>query len=724
MVLKHISLHPGHFLCCLLLLGGLLPLSAQTRERFVRGCVTDSATGEPLAGATLRLAESRGTGTVSDEKGVYRFRIPDGSAYILEVSYMEYEPQQRRIPASGAVELDFRLKARANGLQTVVVTGTRSPKLLKETPIVTRLISEEEIRQLDAPDVQEVLQTELPGIEFSYAMNQQLSLNMSGFGGNSVLFLVDGERLAGETLDNVDYSRLNMDNVSRIEIVKGAASSLYGSNAVGGVVNLISRDNTEPWSLRLQSRYGSHNDRRMGGSFGFRAGRFGSMTHLEHAACDAITLKNEGDYQTIYAWHTWNFKEKATWRPNDKVSLTGKAGCFFRERESQPQSAERYRDFSGSLKGDFRFNAANSMELSYTFDQYDKSDYSLTEGLDVRDYSNVQHSLRTLYCHTFRQKHLLTVGGDFLNDCLMSYQFSDKGTRRQQTADGFVQYDWNPTRRFNLISALRYDAYSEAGVSHLSPKLGLMYRWEHFSLRASYADGFRAPTLKEMYMRFNMANLFMIYGNAGLKAENSHNFSLSAEYSLDDCDFILTGFHNHVTNRITTAWNQALAGMQYANMSALRISGLDASASAHWKCGLGARLSYVYTHERIPKGEPEISATRPHTATAKLSYGKKWEHYAFTFTLTGRYLSAVHCEEYTSLTSYAQTQEVTYPDYSIWKLSFGQCIRKGLNLTLSVDNLFNYVPSYYYNNSPATTGTTCSVALSVDLEKFMKKQKG
>ena len=87
-------------------------------------------------------------------------------------------------------------------------------------------------------------------------MDQQVSLNMQGFGGNAILFLVDGERLAGETLDNIDYNRLNMDNVERIEIVKGAASSLYGSNAVGGVVNIISKvscgalDCESQWTLR------------------------------------------------------------------------------------------------------------------------------------------------------------------------------------------------------------------------------------------------------------------------------------------------------------------------------------------------------------------------------------------------------------------------------------------------------------------------------------------
>lgn len=84
-----------------------------------------------------------------------------------------------------------------------------------------------EIARLDATNVQDLLQQELPGVEFSYAMNQQTHLNFSGFGGQGVLFLVDSERLAGETMDDVDFTRLNMDNVERIEIVRGSLSSIW-----------------------------------------------------------------------------------------------------------------------------------------------------------------------------------------------------------------------------------------------------------------------------------------------------------------------------------------------------------------------------------------------------------------------------------------------------------------------------------------------------------------
>ena len=130
------------------------------------------------------------------------------------------------------------------------------------------------------------------------------------------------------------------------------------------------------------------------------------------------------------------------------------------------------------------------------FDQYDKSDFDGVKRLDIRDYSNVQHTLRALYSHTFFGKNTLIVGGDYMRDYLMSYQFTNEaGSYAQYTADAFAQFEINPTDFLNITTSLRYDYFSEAKAQNFSPKLGLMYKLGNCSLRGSYAVGFRAPTL-------------------------------------------------------------------------------------------------------------------------------------------------------------------------------------------------------------------------------------
>lgn len=689
-----------------------------TAQRTLYGTIYDKEKN-PLIGARVSIKENKNIRTVSDENGRYRLSVPHNDEVTMQISYFGYEEQTAKVKAD-ATEQVFYLNEEDTGLNEVVVTGTRTPKLLKDVPILTRVISGDDIEKSGANNIGELLQSELPGIEFSFSMNQQTSLNMQGFGGNSILFLVDGERIAGETLDNIDYSRLTLDNVERVEIVKGAASSLYGSNAVGGVVNLISKKAKDPWSVNLNAKIGAHNEQKYGTAIGAKSRQLNNTFSTQFHKIGALHLDREGDYSQIYGSKDWNFKDRLVYTPTDDLTLTAKAGYFFRERDSQPTKKDRYRDFSGGLKGNYTFNPNHNLEVSYTFDQYDKSDFSTASHLDVRNYSNVQHSTRALYNFTFLEKNNLTVGADYLRDYLMSYQFTDGGSHKQHTVDAFVQADYN-IGRFNLIGALRYDYFSASDLHHVSPKLGMMYKFDHGSLRASYASGFRAPTLKEMYMSFDMANIFMIYGNPDLKPEYSDNFLLTAEYNLGRYNFTLSGFYNLVDHRITTAWNHSRQGMVYTNINKMRIGGIDANASVKYPCGVGARVSYVYTNEHIKKGQPLTSSTRPHTATARVEYGKQWKNYGFNVSLNGRVLSKVTCDEYTSSTSYEETVRRTYPAYSIWNLNLTQHIYRGMNLSFTVDNLFNYRPDYYYNNSPSTTGTTCSAALCINIEEFFKK---
>ncbi|MBP5418297.1 MAG: TonB-dependent receptor [Bacteroidales bacterium] len=608
-------------------------------------------------------------------------------------------------------------------LEQVVVTATRTPKTLKSVPVVTRLITEADIKKVDATNVQDLLTQELPGLEFTYSMNQQTSINLSGFGGNSVLFLVDGERLAGETLDNVDYTRLNLDNVGRIEIVKGAASTLYGSNAVGGVVNIMTRTSSEPWTLNLNTRYGKHNEWRHGLSTSFCVGKFNNSLNAQHTAIDRVHLSDnsESSISNIYAYHTWNVKDKLVFAPTDVLKFTGRVGYFFRERESSETSHDRYRDYSAGLKGDWNISDNTDLTIAYSFDQYDKSDYATLSNMDIRDYSNVQHIARTVLNQKMG-KNTLTVGADYMRDYLMSYQFEDNGSKNQHTIDAFGQFDWQASDHCSLLMGVRYDHFSEADANSVTGKLAAMYNTKYCSLRLNYAGGFRAPTLKEMYMKFDMASIFMIYGNEDLKPERSHNFSFAIEHAKNLSNWryniVATAYYNLVSNRISTAWNQSLNGMRYINMADLQVIGADVCCYIKTDCGLGLKGAYAYTHEHIKKGEPETSSTRPHTVTARFDYDHQWKNYGFNVALSGRFLSSVTVDEYTSVTDYTSTSSVDYDGYTIWKLTLLQRIWKGINLTFAVDNIFNYTPKVYYSNSPSTTGATCSVGLSVDVEKL------
>ena len=609
-------------------------------------------------------------------------------------------------------------------LNTVTVTGTRTPKTLDNTPVVTRVITAEDIRKLDATNIKDVLMAEIPGVEFSYSMNQQVSMRLQGLGGMSVLFLIDGERLAGETLDNIDFQRLNMDNIERIEIVKGAASALYGSNSVGAVVNIITKSQSNPWAAQVNTRFGSeYGEQRHGGMLSMHQGRFTNIFNVQHDKQDSYHVydENNADSTLVYGSRQWNFKDKLICEIADGHQLIGRAGYYFHERNTSDFQKDRARDFSGGLRYIGQLSQNDALDIGYTGDRYDKSNFYPDTRKDYLDYKNMQHSLRALYTHTFDQELALTAGGDAMTDYLKSYQFADNGSHDQYTADLFAQADWSINKHWNVVAGLRADYFSRYGWE-LSPKLAAMYRIENLKLRSSYSKGFRAPTLKEMYMDFNMANIFNIYGNDQLESEKTNSFSLSAEYVKKYYCLTLTGFYNILDNEISTIWDPTLSNgrgaMVYRNVEGTNLASVDATVMARWPCGISAKLSYSYFHEFTRHDTPNTADSRPHTLTAQTSYQKSWKDYQMNVILNGRYLSKA--DFYTVASSgngaYDTYAPSSSPAYTMWKMTVLQKFWNGLTVTASIDNLFGYKPKKYEYNSPYTVGRTFYIGAALEIE--------
>ena len=612
------------------------------------------------------------------------------------------------------------------GLETVVVTATRTPKPLLDIPVVTRVITADDIQKADATNIKDMLQQEIPGLEFTYSMGQQV-LNMGGYDGNNILFLVDGERMAGESMDNVDFSRLNLSSIERIEIVKGAASTLYGSSAMGGVVNIITKGPSDKWAANVNSRYeGATKEWRHGASADFNIGRINSLTTFQMTDAKALDLGENSSLPT-YGGKSYNVKERLIWNMSDALKLTGRIGYFFRERESGTVSHERYRDVSDGLKLNWKINALQDLEVAYSFDQYDKSDLNMLTDKDIRDYSNRQNIARALYnLHMPSWKSQLTAGADYMNDYMMTYQFSEDNNHRSQNSyDIFAQWDYTPSDHWDIIGGLRYDYFSAAKKGRPTWKVAAMYKTGKHQIRVSYASGFRAPSLKELYMDFFMGGIFMIYGNTDLKCETNHNFSLSwtnhgsVSDNLKYC-LTATGYYNFFNNYITTATVQrdGKTAQMYTNIANQQIAGVDASVQLHHQNGIGAKVSYAFTKNIVKKGQPDLTAARPHSLTWRIDYARQFtEKYGLYVALSGRFLSAVDVTEYAS-TELDEMTKTHYDGYSIWKLSLSQRILKGININCAVDNLFNYKPDNYYANSPVTLGTTLTVGVSIDLQKL------
>jgi outer membrane receptor for ferrienterochelin and colicins len=634
-------------------------------------------------------------------------------------------------------------------LEPVVVTASHSPKALKDAPVVTRLITLHDIKIADATNIQDMLTHEIPGLEFGFAMSQETSLRMSGFGGNAVLFLVDGERMAGETMDNVDYNRMNLDNVGRIEIVKGASSALYGSNAVGGVVNIISRENLEPWTANVNSRYNSFgHEWRHGAGFSFNTAKWNSQTSFQHTSIEPVNLpkahsseeiaiellkkaqglpydesvlQDDSNLSRLYGQKTYNVKERLTWRATDQLTLTGRGSYFFRTSERDTHDYH-FNGYSAGLKGRYAWDYDRHLELSYAFDQYDKANF-MPDGTRTHDhdYTNRQHVVHALYSHSFGKNSLL-VGGDYLNDYLSTYQFVAGTSHAQGNIDGYAQFDWNITERLNVVGSVRYDYFSASSQKALTERLAVVYKQPWMTFRANYASGFRAPTLKEMYMHFDMGNMgYLLRGNPDLKPEKSHNFNVAVErtnrisnsgFLLDGrYNFTLMGYCNIFDKRITTIDGGLYEGMEsalYWNEDGITVWGVDLSMGHIWDWGLSLKINYSWLHESGSVFFSQFNQPRSHSCTWRIGYDHRFSrHYAIDAALSGRSLGKPQ-------SGHTDVDQ----GYTIWRLMLQHHLWRGINVNTAIDNLFNYKPKSYYYSSPLTTGTSFSVGLSVDLDKI------
>ncbi len=629
------------------------------------------------------------------------------------------------------------LNAAYFNLNDVVVVGTRTPKLLKDTPIQTRLITSSDIEKSDATNIEDLLQQEMPGIEFSYSQNQQVHLNFSGFGGQGILFLVDGERLAGETMEDVDFTRLNLDNVDHIEIIKGAASALYGSNACGGVINIITKEAKKAWTLNVNGRLARHNEQRYGGSFGLSNKVLSNMLSVNHTTTDNYDVHSADNpatrvVSTIYGGLTWNVKDQLTYKPADNLKIVGRAGYFFRQLTRTTDTPERYRDFSAGLRGIWDISQNDNVEVSYSFDQYDKSNLYRITSLDIRKYSNVQNIFRGLYNHSWDNGNILTVGADYMHDYLMNTNL-EGNSRKQDTFDAFTQFDWVLTPHWEIVSALRYDYFSDGSNSRITPKITARFQPQrNLNIRFGYGMGFRAPTLKEKYYNFDMAGIWIVNGNPDLKAELSHNFNLSADYTKGHFNFTLSTYYNSIENKLTTGLPYYQPGddkqlyLDYINLDNYSICGGEATVQAHWNNGISGRLSYSYTHEHLAKDHDgntinsQYIPARKHSITARIDWDKQINrNYGILLSVNGRFLSGVDNTEYVDYYDISKgSVRVSYPAYTLWKLSLVQRFGKAIRLTAAVDNIFNYKPKYYYLNCPLTDGANFMVGLNIDVDKL------
>ena len=596
-------------------------------------------------------------------------------------------------------------------LEPVVVTATKTPQRLKDTPVITNLITRAEIEATGAENVGEVLE-HTAGI-IIHRDGHGDGVQLQGLDAEYVLILVDGEPQVGRIAGKLDMARLAVENVERIEIVKGATASLFGNAALGGVINIITRKATSPFSVQVSQTIEQNSTLDSRGTLELQRDKLNALLTLSRNHRNPIDLDTSDLTTTIDGYANVTGSARTEYQLTPATSLLFSGQYFTQDQEgvseSGPTVFDRLGDienFSGSLGiahefGDRTPGALPTLLTGKIYaTRYDDESTVInrettatdSENLNIQDLVKGEAQFNT----TLWEKHQITLGGEVVLENLQSQRITG-GTREILTNSLFLQNEFRPIAAFALVIGGRLDNHSEFGT-HFSPKLSTMYRvTDNFRVRASYGQGFRAPDFKNLYLDFtNVTSGYQVLGNPSLQPESSHNWNLGLEYQVfDGLLGRIHAYRNDLHNLIEAERiGQRAAGgskFEYQNISRAFTEGIDVEAVIGSIGGFTSTLGYAYLRGADKETGLPLLNRSTHSGVLKLAY--LHADTGFHADLRGRYASPWGF--FDDGDKVLESEELA-PSYWIWNIRLSKTLFEMFKASIGCNNIFDFkIPTFY-----------------------------
>ena len=620
---------------------------------------------------------------------------------------------------------------RSDTLDQVVVTATRVPRPLKSVPTPIQVITPKEIEQIQPRSVFDMLEGIIPGIQRNQHGGQN-RLIIQGFSADYYLFLVDGERIGTEGNGAIDLERIDPSSVERIEVVRGAASALYGSDAIGGVINIITRKATMPVEASARALYDNSGVQRYNGFVGLKGYGFTSSTGGGYGQQDEFTMRlKKGGLYTVNDNSSWNASQRLKWQNKSNSFSAEVYGQFNSHQQNiDRKEAAIYDGFTGfgQLKG--KLSDSYQLEGTYNLEGYDRQTWYKRAKSDpyVPIFMLRTHTARTQLNTTYSEDSPVqfNAGVEWMGESLRGDRFADINTRHwAYTTALYAQVDTKFAPNWTLTFGARGDIHSRYGLN-VSPKLTFLWRSGYWAFRASYATGFRSPSLKELFMYWyhqggGMA-MFYIKGNPNLKPEQSRMVTLSPEFDMRNLNVSLVAQYTNLRNRILTDYDPSSKSSTYIN-----IDGESQVASAtlavryifnQW-VRLYGNYAYIWedaTTRRRDGSRIKVSNVRPHTATGTVSLGYGRWGFRLGTDISLRYFSSVRIGGIDTRNGVEDYYPFYYAGYFMLRASVSAEWKHYVTLTVGSENLLDYRPPYINVNTVAsgfTSGRSWYAALAL-----------
>lgn len=719
--------------------------------------VLEKGTEQPIIAANVIYADNEALRNpqyaITNTSGQAELKLPSKGICYYKVTYIGYVPVTGKIGGTQDEKVIY-MKEDDLGINEVVVTGSRTARPIKMSPVTTQVLGGKALVDAGYSNLQQALQQETPGLNIQ-KVGFGNEISMQGLDARHVLFLMDGERMTGDMAGNLDYERFNLHAIDRVEIVKGASSTLYGSRAAGAVINLITKKTDKPLSIDAGIRYGQMNERNYKHpqpkdflymfeqnadrpnlqswvSAGFKAGKFTSQTDVWYSESDAFYMYQAENDKKVYTKEANPFlphdiivvsnavrppmgiegkehitvSQKLYYNPNPNLSVLVYGSSFFMNTYDliQDMTFSQARDWTAGTKVTYHVKDWFSVTGSLHADFYDR--FKRHERIDKRqkDYESSIYQPRLTVTSNYFNGHSLILGMEHTSDELTSDRFSgnanhDLKTRALKETEYFLQDEWTINPRWMISVGIRTNFSKAFGFMGM-PKVAAKYSPDkHWSLRANYSMGYRSPSIKELFFNWDHLGMFMIRGNENMRPEKNNYFSFGAEYSNDRLFVSGTAYGNYFRDKIEGVWRiyDMQYNFEYTNLSQQRLLGLE--VLARWSVLDCLTLNGTYSFVDVSKNKGiQVNTTSPHAATASMDYKYMKKNYRLNAVFSASYMGGkkfdvqdrVFVKEENK--SYDAYFRCDLPQYVLCNLSVSQTFWNKVKLTLGMDNLFNYVP--------------------------------
>ncbi len=719
--------------------------------------VLEKGTEQPIIAANVIYADNEALRNpqyaITNTSGQAELKLPSKGICYYKVTYIGYVPVTGKIGGTQDEKVIY-MKEDDLGINEVVVTGSRTARPIKMSPVTTQVLGGKALVDAGYSNLQQALQQETPGLNIQ-KVGFGNEISMQGLDARHVLFLMDGERMTGDMAGNLDYERFNLHAIDRVEIVKGASSTLYGSRAAGAVINLITKKTDKPLSIDAGIRYGQMNERNYKHpqpkdflymfeqnadrpnlqswvSAGFKAGKFTSQTDVWYSESDAFYMYQAENDKKVYTKEANPFlphdiivvsnavrppmgiegkehitvSQKLYYNPNPNLSVLVYGSSFFMNTYDliQDMTFSQARDWTAGTKVTYHVKDWFSVTGSLHADFYDR--FKRHERIDKRqkDYESSIYQPRLTVTSNYFNGHSLILGMEHTSDELTSDRFSgnanhDLKTRALKETEYFLQDEWTINPRWMISAGIRTNFSKAFGFMGM-PKVAAKYSPDkHWSLRANYSMGYRSPSIKELFFNWDHLGMFMIRGNENMRPEKNNYFSLGAEYSNDRLFVSGTAYGNYFRDKIEGVWRiyDMQYNFEYTNLSQQRLLGLE--VLARWSVLDCLTLNGTYSFVDVSKNKGiQVNTTSPHAATASMDYKYMKKNYRLNAVFSASYMGGKKFDVQDRLfvkeenKSYDAYFRCDLPQYVLCNLSVSQTFWNKVKLTLGMDNLFNYVP--------------------------------